>query len=155
MAVDSSNIYWAACSTDTATGGSVFQVPFIGGSPTTLAGGEAYTNAIASDGQFVYFGTNDGTLAKVPIGGGTVTTLISDSSLGAAADVAVDSAYVYWANESDPGSVFRIPLQGGVVETLATGQVSPYAIAVDASSVYWVNQGDGPVLGSVMQLTPK
>ena len=48
-----------------------------------------------------------------------------------------------------------MPLAGGSVTTLVSGQDEPSALALDATSVYWVNQGGGNSNGLVMKLTPK
>ena len=62
--------------------------------------------------------------------------------------IAIDDVNVYCADGS--GTVFRVPLAGGRVTTLATGQTNPDAIAVDATSVYWIDNGS-----TVMKLSPK
>jgi hypothetical protein len=60
--------------------------------------------------------------------------------------IAVNATSVYWTNDTDGGTVMRVPLGGGGAVTLATGQSSPYDIAVDATSVYWTNPGGGTVM---------
>ena len=84
--------------------------------------------------------TASGTVNKVPVGGGSVTTLASGQI--APASVAVDGKYVYWVNFNPfTGTVNKVPLDGGSVTTLATGQDLPYSVAVDGTHVYWVNSG--------------
>jgi len=53
---------------------------------------------IAVDASHIYWANTDGTVKKIPIGGGTVVTLAKGAS---AAYVAVDATSVYW---TDPGA---------------------------------------------------
>jgi hypothetical protein len=59
--------------------------------------------AMASDGQFLYFGTRGGggtLLKRIPLGGGTVETLATDTTFGAnnfaIMRIVVDPVAVYW-----------------------------------------------------------
>jgi hypothetical protein len=107
----------------------------------------------------VYWTTGKGsTVMKVPLGGGSITTLASGHPAWA---VTVDATSVYWATGSE-GSVLKVPLAGGPIITLASGQSDTAAVAVDATSVYWTNRGtedsSGALTGcsgAVMKLCPK
>ena len=92
---------------------------------------------------------------EVPLGGGTLTTLVTGmQGLGF---FAIDATNAYWTNQGtadagySDGTVMTVSIAGGAPATLATGQGLPEGIAVDATSVYWVNFGTG----TVMRLTPK
>jgi hypothetical protein len=61
----------------------------------------------------------------------------------------VDATSVYWTNYD--GTVMKVPVGGGNLATLASGQDDARGIAVDATSVYWVSFSNG----TVMKLTPK
>jgi hypothetical protein len=52
--------------------------------------------------------------------------------------LASDGEYLYWADHRDVGSVARIKLTGGMVQTVVSGIAYPRRIAVDAEFVYWV-----------------
>ena len=51
--------------------------------------------------------------------------------------VALDPSYVYWTTLEVAGSVRRAPLDGGLVETIATDEPQPFDIAVANGTVFW------------------
>jgi hypothetical protein len=60
--------------------------------------------------------------------------------------IAVDAERVYWADYGvggNDGAVMTVPIGGGTVTTLATGQTGPNCLVVDDDSVYWTDYGDG------------
>jgi|SRR5580698_4480044 hypothetical protein len=129
-----------------------------------------FFTSIAVDAAHVYWAnygesnepTNtNGTIMKVPLGGGPAMTLASGQHDPYA--IVVDSSNVYWGNAGTQtegykdGAVMKVPLGGGTPTTLATGQGGVYGIAVDETSVYWTTQetSQTPGIGNVMKLTPK
>ena len=60
--------------------GKVMSVPLSGGAPTTLAEHQTWPMSIAVDGESVYWASN-GTIFKVPLGGGTPIGLIPTETL--------------------------------------------------------------------------
>jgi hypothetical protein len=84
---------------------------------------------------------------------GTVTILASELELVEPQSIAVDSASVYWTDNSGmpgtpgTGAVKKVGINGGTVTTLASGpsawQSGPQAIAVDSTSVYWLDNFNG------------
>jgi hypothetical protein len=111
----------------------------------TLASAQSLTKAVAVDATSVYwtnsstsYNGNDGTVMKVPIGGGAPTTLAAGQSNPWR--IAVDATSVYWTS-TGAGTVMKVPIGGGAPTTLAAGQSYPSGIAVDATSVYWTAAG--------------
>ena len=161
IAIDANNVYW----TD-YTNGTVMKVALAGGgTPVTLASGQYYANAIAVDSSSVYwttysYGTADGgtsnpvngtgSVMKVGLGGGGLTTLASGQNEPTA--IAVDANNVYWNGYSADifGSLTKVAIGGGTSANLAVG-VPPFsAIAVDANGIYWVAIAPPP--GGIVKL---
>jgi hypothetical protein len=96
---------------------------------------------------------DDGRLGIFPISGGG--SYFYGAVGGLPVSVAADASYVYWVSSVDDsidfgttGSVNRMPLGGGPVTQLATGQDDPISIAVDGTHVYWINRGTPPYVGT-------
>ncbi len=92
----------------------------------------------------------------------TCPYLLLASRLNSPWNLAIDSTSVYWVENNLNGVVKKVPIQGGLITTLATGLVEPSAIAVDSTHVYWIerNNGNGKLKkvnkngGSVITLIP-
>ena len=145
LAVDATSVYWM--------GNGVMKAAKGGGPAITLVSqGPILPNAgIAVDATNVYWASGppagSSGLSKVPLDGGTPTVVAAVMS-SAPGPIAIDDASIYYADGS--GTVLKVPLAGGAVTTIASGQTNPDAIAVDATSVYWVDNGS-----TVMKFTPK
>jgi hypothetical protein len=128
IAVNASGIFWS-------DQGSLLTVPVNGGSPRTVATGfnSCGGTSFALGDSHVYFwmgpnGGGPGGLMKVTVSDGTQTTLVPNPSTGAStcpSNMAVDATNVYWAaNQASGGqnvfSLYKVPIAGGSVTTLAT-----------------------------------
>ncbi len=112
IAVDTNNVYWTDSYLRT-----VNQLPIGGGVPLVLAnsstGGFANTAGIAVDSTNVYWVDSGArsSLNRVPIGGGTVTTLVTGSSWSQPfvtfLAIGLSDANIYWTEYSS-GSVYQI-----------------------------------------------
>ncbi len=75
------------------------------------------------------------TVKRIPLGGGTPSTIATASGLVYHRALALDNTYVYFGDEV---GVKRVPKEGGTVVTLAPGYDS-YELAVDDGYVYWTD----------------
>jgi hypothetical protein len=134
--------YFAANYT-TAGVTQIKRVPLPGGAAVVVAnvanpiGGRD----LVTDGSFLYWADNAG-LRRMALGGGTITTLASSSTL---LRVGVDGNFVYY---SDGNRINIVPKGGGTITTLAVASARVSSLFVQAAStgtaVYW-----GDDLGTV------
>ncbi|MCM2276948.1 MAG: hypothetical protein NDJ89_02590 [Oligoflexia bacterium] len=137
VAVHSGYVYWSDSIDWGALTSSVKKVLASGGTVTTLASNIAYTASLAVDSVHVYWMDN-GSLNRVPVGGGTVIPLAS----GYSTNIVVDATDVYFA--FSPSGIQKVPTSGGstvVIEPETVVGAAPFAIALNASEIFWTNWG--------------
>jgi hypothetical protein len=131
-----------------AAGGASGGITAGGASPpeglVTLASGQPSPYTLAIDGDSVYWANdgaqNDGdvSVAKVPLGGGAVTALVS--GVRSPNGIAVDRSRVYFCGlGADSVQLLSVPLAGGPLSVVATGFTND-PITIGPLGVY----GSGP-----------
>lgn len=149
LALGGTDLYW------TGADGTVVRAPTAGGAIATLASGLGGTWSIAALGSSVFWvdGQFD-TVMKMSLCGGTPSTIAAPAhQSGTMGPIAVDRTSVYWTNSYHlapiaPGTVTRVPLGGGAIETLASVPGADLGgVAVDATNVYWTaDLGGGRIM---------
>lgn len=148
IVVDSTNLYWS----EGSCAQNLKSVAKSGGTPTTFyTSPSGYGLAVrAVDSNYIYFHehpcgtTGAGSIKKIPISGGTATTLAS--GINSPYDLDVDSIDVYICeggtspNYTD-GAIKKVPISGGTVTTLLSGLTYPVGIKIDNTNIYWLEYG--------------
>ncbi len=107
VALDAKYLYYAA-----ETSGEIARVALDGSQkPELIASGQIAPAQLALDAKFVYWtsagtGSSDGTVAKAPLGGGSVTVLAA--LLNKPQAIAVGATHVYWTTLGSQ-KVMRVP----------------------------------------------
>ena len=145
IAVDSSNVYWAAPAVIRIIDGQIRSVPVGGGTLAVLVEDQTSPTAVIVDPTGLCWAQTAGTPAvmSVPLTGGPASQLVSTEV--APTGLAADSTNVYWTVGS-AGMVLEAPLSGGTPTTLASDQSAPAGLTVDGQNVYWANAGDGTIM---------
>lgn len=116
------------------------RVPLAGGAATIIATPPAFVGGrdLKTDGSYLYW-ADAGGIRRVPIGGGAITTLVSNTT---SRHLSLDASYIYF----DAGtSIRRVPKIGGAVTTqaIASSAVTDLYIYVTATgnTIYWSEEG--------------
>lgn len=95
----------------------------------------AFVAAIAVNDTSVYWTDFiGGAVMKVPVAGGTVTTL---ARMPRVSSLAINATSVYFAAQDSDGGVSSVPLQGGPTTAIVSGIPGAAGLVVDAARVYW------------------
>jgi hypothetical protein len=106
--------------------------------PVSLAVDPANTtfiNALAVDAANVYWATGPN-LWKQSLSGGTPQSLVIGGSMASVGYIAIGGPNLYWT-DPNRGLVLSMPVGGGTVTTLASGQYWPNALVVSGTNAYW------------------
>ena len=153
IAIDATNLYWSTFGSSDNAVGTIVKQPLAGGAPTVLAQSLSTVGPIAIDATNVYWTDMFGSVASVPIAGGSVTTLVpaqyalppstilDDTPVG----LAVADGNVYWVSTPldgmSPSTIDSVSITGGAVTVLAHPATQALGIAVDDAFVYWGEVG--------------
>jgi hypothetical protein len=111
--------------------------------PFALASSEALPTELVLDSTSVYWtDMASGAVAKVGLGGGAVQTLAG--GYPGAKPIRLAFGWLYFGtNKGANGGIFRVPLTGGLVTTLALGLTSPWGLTSDGNNLYFTTQTTG------------
>jgi hypothetical protein len=147
IAADDENVYW----TTTGVSASILQAPVGGGGATVLVtSANAYPASLAVSLGQVYWADAEGdTINRVPVGGGTNVPIAGGLNEPMTVLISGSEIYVALAPYGATGGIGYVPLGGGSLTSLATGQQlsNPPSIAV-GSTVYWTTETDVMTYGA-------
>jgi hypothetical protein len=134
MVVGGSDVFWYD-----GEAKAVMKASASGDPAQTLASG--FTSdfvPLAVDDNNVYV-ADHWTVKKVSRGGGTADSLAQANFY--LWDIATDGAYVYWIDNQPLAQVQRVPVAGGAVQTIGSGDKAGRIRVVDGY-VYWMSHDD-------------
>ena len=109
-----------------------------GRSVTLVAGLHNPFATIAVDGGYVYFAsTEEGTIKKVPVRGGRVTTVVSGLR---PRGLAVDNGWIYFAeapSRGRDGAIKKVSVNGGEVTVVTADAENPMRVTVGEQYIYF------------------
>lgn len=101
---------------------------------TELASGASASSLRVYGGWIFITEYGEGKVVKVPVGGGGITTIATNTD--SAADLAVEDGWVYWIEDTNPGNVWRSDWDGNNKKNYSK-QANTLGLELDATHVYW------------------
>jgi hypothetical protein len=154
MSNDSGSPLWLKATEDalyfsTGAGASstyeIYALPVSGGDATLLLTSASEIGAIdVRDGILWYADHDAGVLGRIDL---ATRSQSQFANVPAAWSVLVDGDFVYvgsrpdWCETVTDGSIYRVALSDGTLESVADSLPCPSQMAADASGLYWVNNG--------------
>jgi hypothetical protein len=115
------------------------------------------TGQTACDGTCVDEQTDDancggcGLACSTGCSAGRCLVTLASGQTGMLGIVAIDATNIYWGlNSTSNGMILSVPIAGGTVTTIASGQAGPWGLASTGSLIYWANSN--PVGSSVASI---
>jgi hypothetical protein len=146
LTFDATHIYWANAGV-VGGGGKIMKVPKAGGQAVQLvADDESSPTVLAIDGNFVYWGGQDEPIKKVPIAGGTPTTVTTDPGAQSASNLLTDGVELFWSNTLNGGSIFKLALSSTSAISLGgsiTGAGTFGGLAKSGANLYFLHRPAG------------
>ena len=145
IAVDSNYVYWAENNCGTYGSNAIRKVPINGGTVIPLTTDGTCHGIMAIDEHYIYLRYIDPQslwkISKVNKNGGSVIDLAA-SAENIPMGIAVDSNYVYWSAfaesmQASKGSINRVPINGGMTDTLVSGLRDPERLVIDDNYIYF------------------
>jgi hypothetical protein len=157
IAVDATSVYWTHSTPVTGYDGEILKVPIGGGSVATLVAGRDFSFPyILQVGGGDLFWTEDGMMMRMPVEGGTPTTLAvrggapDAGGLPGSFAAAASGLCVAVYEEPSPGvTVAFVPFDGGTPTTLASGPFVAEDLVVNRTAAFWGPGECGPGCGLV------
>lgn len=142
IVLNADTIFWTE-TTGPAHGetGTIKSIPKSGGVETVLVQGGDAPRKLKLHNDLLFWTEGGpigeiegfGRIAKISIGGEMASTVIAGVSSNSP-PIAVDSSYLYIA---DKWRIKKLPISGGIVQTLAVADDKIEDIAIDQTSIYW------------------
>jgi hypothetical protein len=126
-----------------------------GGAPAalvSLGAGHNFTQLVVSPTTAYWLNLASPYILSVPLAGGSVTTFYYDQNLYPIG-IGIDSANVYYTEETGLGPVMACPLDGGTPTMLATNN-GTQSVVSDGTNVYYTSpNGNAPTFdGAVLRV---
>jgi hypothetical protein len=143
IAVDGTNVYWVAGTSD-GSSGAIMKVPSGGGTATLLDSREGTPTHLAVDGSYAYWVEQmEGSIVRMPLSGGAPETV---ASVDLPWQFTLTDTDVYWLDNG----LMKAPKAGGTPVALTPMDHQFFSLptaglAVDATTVYFTS---GPPAGT-------